>query len=362
MGPYFCILLYLTILVLYSPRGKGPCLINLLHSPDHMLHLQWIFNRPLWLNDPMLHFLLYMWCNVTWVQWYNQQVRLTLQGVKLELTIFASAGRAFVVVLSLSRVHLSATPWTAAHQASLSFTIFWNLLRFMFTESVMPFNHLVLCHPFLLLPPVFPSIRVFSNESALHIRWSKYWNFIFSISPSNEYSGLISFRIDWFDLLAIQRTLKSLLQHHSSKASILWCSDFFLIVQLSHPYMTTGKTIAFAIQTFVSEVISLLFNTLSRFVIAFLPRSKCLFISWLQSSSTVILEPKKIKPLLSFDFHFWVGTFWSQNYWKWVNLPPNPLSYSHIDLVLIFLSRHLNTGKRSSKCQKSYQSTCIHFE
>ena len=156
MGPYFCILLYLTILVLYSPRGKGPCLINLLHSPDHMLHLQWIFNRPLWLNDPMLHFLLYMWCNVTWVQWYNQQVRLTLQGVKLELTIFASAGRAFVVVLSLSRVHLSATPWTAAHQASLSFTIFWNLLRFMFTESVMPSNHLVLCHPFLL-PSVFPT-------------------------------------------------------------------------------------------------------------------------------------------------------------------------------------------------------------
>ena len=153
----------------------------------------------------------------------------------------------------------------------------------------MPSNHLVLCHPLLLLPLIFPSIRVFSNESALCIRWPKYWSCSFSISPSNEYSGLISFRIDWFDLFAVQGTLKSLLQHHSSKASILWCSAFS-IVQLSHPYMTTGKTIALTRQTFVGKVMSLLFNMLSRFVIAFLPRSKCLLISWLQSPSAVMLE------------------------------------------------------------------------
>ena len=145
------------------------------------------------------------------------------------------------------------------------------------------------CHPFLLLPSIFPSIRVFSNESALHIRWPKYWSFSFSISPSNEYSGLISFGIDWLDLLAVQETLKSLLQHHSSKASILWCSAFFM-AQLSHPYMTTGKTIALARWTFVGQVMSLLFNMLSRFVITFLPRSKRLLISWLQSPSAVILD------------------------------------------------------------------------
>ena len=162
----------------------------------------------------------------------------------------------------------------------------------------MPSSHLILNHPLLLLPPIPPSIRLFSNESTLRMRWPKYWNFSFSISLSNEHPRLVSFRMDWLDLLTVQRTRKSLLQHHSSKGSILWCSAYFLIVQLSHPYMTTGKTIAFAIQTFVSKVISLLFNTLSRFVIAFLPRSKCLFILWLQSSSTVILEPKKIKPLL----------------------------------------------------------------
>ena len=151
------------------------------------------------------------------------------------------------------------TPWTAARQASLSFTISRSLLKLMPIESVMPTNHLILCHLLLLLPSVFPSIRVFSNESALHIRWPKYWSFSFSISPSNEYSGLISFKIDWFDLLAVQGTLKSLLQHHSSKASILWHSAFFM-VQLSHPYMTTGKTIALTRQTFVSRVMSLLFN------------------------------------------------------------------------------------------------------
>ena len=155
----------------------------------------------------------------------------------------------------------------------------------------MPSNHLILCHPLLLLPAIFPSIRVFSNESALPIRWPKYWSFSFSISPSNEHPGLISFRMDWLDLLAVQGTLKSLLQHHSSKASILWCSAFF-IVQLSHPYMTTGKTIALTRWTFVGKVMSLLFNTLSRWVITFLPRSKRHLISWLQSPSAVILEPK----------------------------------------------------------------------
>ena len=153
-------------------------------------------------------------------------------------------------------------------------------------ESVMPSNHLILCCPLLLLHSIFPSTRVFSDE---------YWSFSFSISPSNEYSGLISFRMDWLDLIAVQGTLKSLLQHHSSKASILWCLTFYM-VQLSYPYMTTGKTIVLTIQTFVGKVMSLIFNTLSRLVITFLPRSKCLSISWLQSPSAVILEPKKIKP------------------------------------------------------------------
>ena len=156
----------------------------------------------------------------------------------------------------------------------------------------MPSNHLVLCRPLLLPPPIFASIRVFSNESALHIRWPEYWSF--SISPSNEYSGLTSFRMGWFDILTVQRTLKSLLQYHSSKASILWHSAFFL-VQLSHPYMTTGKTIGLTRWTFVGKVMSLLFNMLSRFVITLLPRNKHLLVSWLQSPSAVILEPKKIK-------------------------------------------------------------------
>ena len=160
----------------------------------------------------------------------------------------------------------------------------------------MPSNHLILCCPLLLLPSILPRTRVFSNESALRIRWPNYWSFSFSICPSNEYSRLTSFRIDWLGLLAVQGTLKSLLQHHSSKASILQCSAFFT-VWLSHPYMTTGKTIALTIRTFVGKVMSLLFNTLSRFVIAFLPRSKCLLISRLQSPSTVILEPKKIKSI-----------------------------------------------------------------
>ena len=166
-------------------------------------------------------------------------------------------------------------PTNCSTQASLSFIISWSLLKLMSIESVMPSNHLILCHSLLLLPSIFPSIRVFSSESVLHIRWPKYWSC--SNSLSNEYSGLISFRIAWFDLLAVQETLKSLLQHHSSKALVLLHSGFF-IVQLSHPYMTTGKTIAL---TFVDKVMSLLFNMLSRFVIAFLPRSKRLLISWL---------------------------------------------------------------------------------
>ena len=156
----------------------------------------------------------------------------------------------------------------------------------------MPSNHLILCRPLLLLPSIFPSIRVFSNESALHIRWPKYWSFSFSISPSDEYSGLISFRMDWLDLL-VQGILKSLLQNHSPKVSILWCSVFF-VVQISHPYVTTGKTIVLTRWTFVGKVMSLLFNMLSSLVITFLPRSKCLLISWLQSPSSVIFEFKKI--------------------------------------------------------------------
>ena len=158
----------------------------------------------------------------------------------------------------------------------------------------MPFNHLIICHPLPLLPSIFPSIRVFSNELVLCNRWPKNWNFSFSISYSNEYSGLISFRMDWFDLLLVQGTLMSLLQHHSSKASILWCWAFFMVQPL-HPSMTTGKTTALTRRTFVGKVMSLLFNVLSRLVIAFLPRSKHLLISWLQSPSLVILEPKKIK-------------------------------------------------------------------
>ena len=185
------------------------------------------------------------------------------------------------------------TPWTAACQASLSVTSSWSLFKLMSIASVMPSNHLILYHHFLLPSSIFPSISVFSNESVLSIRWPKYWTFNFSISPSNEYSGLISSRIHWFDLLAFQGTLRSLLQHHSSKASILWHSAFF-IVQLSHPYVTSCKTIALMTWIFVGKVMSLLFNMLSRLVKTFLPRSKHLLISWLQSQSAVILEPPKI--------------------------------------------------------------------
>ena len=192
------------------------------------------------------------------------------------------------------------TPWTTAHQASLSIINSRSLLKLISIDSVMPSNHFILYHPLLLLPPVFPSIRVFSNDSALQIRWPKYWSFSFNISPSNEYSGLISFRMVWLDVLAVQETLKSLLQYHSSKASIFPCSAFF-IVQLSHPYMTTGKTIALTRWASVDKVMSLLFNMMSRLVITFLPWRKRLLISWLQSPSAVILEPPKNK--VSHRFH-----------------------------------------------------------
>ena len=198
------------------------------------------------------------------------------------------------VQFSRSVVSDSATPWTAAYQASLSIANSQSLLRLMSIESVMPFSHLILCRLLLLLLPIPPSIRVFSNESTLHMRWPKYWSFSINISPSNEHPGLISVRMDWLDLLAVQGTLKSLLQHHSSKTSILQRSAFFT-VQLSHRYMTTGKTTALTRRTFVGKVRSLLLNMLSRLVITFLPRSKCLLISWLQSPSVVILEPPKLK-------------------------------------------------------------------
>ena len=206
----------------------------------------------------------------------------------------------FNSVQSLSCVRLFVTPWTTARQASLSITSSRSPTKSMSIELVMPSNHLILCH-LLLLPSFPPSIRVFPNESALHIRWPKYWSFSFSISPSNGHPGLVSFRMDWLDLLAVQGTLKNLLQHHSSEASILQCSAFFT-VQLSHPYMTTGKTIALTRWTFVDKVMSLLFNMLSRLVVTFLPRSKHLLISWLQWPSAVIWEPKTINKV-SHCFH-----------------------------------------------------------
>ena len=199
----------------------------------------------------------------------------------------------FSSVQSLSCVRL-CDPMNRSTQASLSITNSRSSLKLTSIESVMPSSHLILCRPLLLLPPIPPSIWVFSNESALHMRWPKYWSFSFSIIPSREHPGLISSRMDWLDLLAVHGTLKSLLQHHNSKASILQRSAFFR-VQLSHPYMTTGKTIALTRWTFVGKVISLLLNMLSRLVITFLPRNKRLLISWLQSPSAVILEPPKNK-------------------------------------------------------------------
>ena len=219
--------------------------------------------------------------------WSMRKKRVTIYWVVTDETQSESC---FSSVQSLSCVCLFATPWTTAHQASLSITNSQSLPKLMSIEAVMQSNNLILCHTLLLLPSMLPSIRVFSNESALLIRWPKYWSFSFNISPPNEHPGLISFRMDWLDLLAVQGTLKTLLQHHSSKASNLLHSAFFT-VQLSHPYMTPGKTIALTRGTFVGKVMSLLYNTLSRLVITFLPRSKCLLISRLQSPSAVILEP-----------------------------------------------------------------------
>ena len=215
-----------------------------------------------------ISFLGYLW----FVSFGNAQfsplyILFFIISIKILVKIFFSS------VQSLSRVQLFAIPWTAAHQASLSITNSWSPPKPMSIESVMPSNHLILCHPLLLLPSIFPGIRIFSNESALSIRWTKYWSHNFKISPTNEHPGLISFRMDWFDLPAVQGTLKSLLQHYSSKASILQRSAFFT-VQLSHPYMTTGKTIALTRQTFAGKVMFLLFNMLSRLVITLLPRSK----------------------------------------------------------------------------------------
>ena len=210
-----------------------------------------------------------------------------------------------------------STPGFPVFQCLLS------LFKPMSTESAMPSNHLILCRPLLLLPSIFPSIRVFSNESPLPIRWPKHWSFSFSISPSNQHPGLISFRVDWLDLLAVQGTLKSLLQHHDSKASVLQRSAFFM-AQLSQLYMTTGKTTALTRWTFVSKVRSLLFNSMFRFVIVFLPRSKCLLISWLQSPSTVILEPKKRKSVTASRF--------SPFYLLWSDETRcHDLSFSHVE-------------------------------
>ena len=227
--------------------------------------------------------------------WTSVFSKFTVEALAPNMTVLGDGTfRGFSSAQSLSHVQHFATPRIAARQASLSITNIWSSPKPMSIKSVMPSSHLIRCHPLLFLPSTFASIRVFSNESVLLIRWPKYCSFSFSISISNEYSGLISFRMDWLDRLTVQGTLKSLFQHHSSKASILWPSAFF-IVQLSHPHMTTGKTIALIRQTFVGKAMSLLFNMLCRTVIVFLPRSKRLLISWLQSPSAVILEPKKIK-------------------------------------------------------------------
>ena len=213
-------------------------------------------------------------------------------GLETHQNFISDSNKNISSVQLLSCVRLFATPWITACQASLYITNSRSSLRLTSIKSVMPSSHLILCHPLLLLPPIPPSVRVFSSESTLPIMWPKYWSFSFSIIPSKDIPGLISFRMDWLDLLAVQGTLKSLLQHHSSKESTLPCSAFFT-VQFSHPYMTTGKTIALTRWTFIGKVMSLVLNMLSRLVITFLSRSKCLLISWLQSPSEVILEPQK---------------------------------------------------------------------
>ena len=219
------------------------------------------------------------------------------------------------LVPSLSHVWLFATPWTAACQVFLSIANSQSLLRLMSTESVMPSKHFILCCPFLRPLLILPSVRVFSNESVFCIRWPSDWSFSFSISPSNEHPWLISIRMDWFDLLAVQGTLKSLLQLHSSKGSILQRSAFF-IVQLSLPYMNTGKTIALTRRTFVGKIMSLLFDMLYRLVITFLPRSKCLLISWLQSPFSVILKPRNSLSLFPLFPHLFTMNWWHQMPWS----------------------------------------------
>ena len=235
-----------------------------------------------------------MFCSFQCIFFAPPWINLFLSVLSSPLSTLWLSPFQFSSVQSLGRVWLFVTLWTAARWASLSITNSRSLLKLMSIELVMPSNHLILCLPLLLPLSIFPSIRVFPNESALHIRWPKYWSCSFNISPSNEYSELISFRMDWLDLFAVPGTLKSLLQNHSSKASILQHSAF-CIVQLSHPYMTTGKTTALTRWTFVGKVMSLLFNMLFMLVITFLPRSRHLLISWLQSPSAVILEPPKIK-------------------------------------------------------------------
>ena len=245
----------------------------------------------------------YLWCpkvettQVSLKTWMNKQSVLYTYNVLWNEVLIHTTTWMSLQFSSVTQLHPTlcnpmdfSTPGFPVHHQLLEFT------QTMSIASMMLSNHLNLCHLLLFPPSIFPSIRVFSSESVLHIRLPKYWGFSFSISPFSEYSGLISFRIDRLDLLAVQGTLKGLFQHHNSKASVLWCSAFF-IVQLSHPYMTTGKTIALTGQTFVGKVMSLLFNMLSRLVIAFLPRNKRLLISWLQSPSAVILEPPKIKSL-----------------------------------------------------------------
>ena len=218
--------------------------------------------------------------------------------------------------LLFSHLVMSNSLWPYGLQASLSFTFSWSLLKLMSIELLILFSHLILCRPLFLLPSIFPSIKVFSNELVLQIRWPEYWDFSFSISPSNEYSGLISFRTDWLPQLAVQGILKSLLQQHSSKASVLWHSAYFM-VQLSHLYLSTGNTTALTEWTFVRKMFSLPFNMLPRFGIAFLSRSKYLLISWLQSPSSVILEPNKIKPVAVSIFpHLFVMKWWNQMLWS----------------------------------------------
>ena len=239
-----------------------------------------------WVPAPLQHMLLLFILQCSWPQVVVSVSMLSLlwvQRVDLMGTTVQSLSH-----VSSFRPHELSTPGLPVHHQLTE-----SPPKPMSIESVMPSNHYILC-PLLLLPLIFPSIRVFSNESTLCIRWPKYWSFSFNISLTNEHPGLISFRMDWLDLLAVQGTLKSLLQHHGSKASVVQCSAFF-IVQLSHPYMTTGKTIVLTRWTFVDKVMSLLFNMLSRLVITFLPRSKHLLISWLQSPSAVILEPQNIK-------------------------------------------------------------------